>query len=409
MFYLSNSKENFQLRNEEPPSSNTGVPGPFDIYTIPSLDWVQVTFKSVQNSQKNARKIISKISSFFNIDEFLFEHFDEGLHGYRKSYKFLGQNTFQLLFDAPSSMGIHLILTGSMLKMLRSDYGKNDIQLLKFLSSVSKEFHFSRVDVAKDDTSGSVSIKKIARYIKDGNLTTRFRGGHQIKKFKLVGVDDEEDKLQYVPDGETWYLGSRSGTQFRFYDKKAQMNADDLFHWTRCELQLVDDAATNFVKNVINLDKHDFEKFCYSVFLTYVDFKKTTGATRMKRRDTAKFWSDFLDSTVEKVKLGSRKKKKSLDDVNPEYLWHKLLDGDVDFYYESMQQEEKDKFDKWFYEQISSVLYLRALKHEEGIEEFYKKLIHWGETRVDQKKVEAVGVQLLMSERLKKIKEKESI
>ncbi|MBD2813057.1 replication initiation protein, partial [Xenorhabdus sp. Vera] len=53
-------------------------------------------------------------------------------------------------------------------------------------------------------------------------------------------------------------------------------------------------------------------------------------------------------------------------------------------------------------------LYLRALKHEEGIEEFYKKLIHWGETRVDQKKVEAVGVQLLMSERLKRIKEKES-
>ncbi|AIM34338.1 replication initiation factor (plasmid) [Bacillus thuringiensis serovar kurstaki str. YBT-1520] len=64
MFCLSNSKENFQLRNEEPPSSNTGVPGCFDIYTIPCLDWVQVTFKSVQNSQKNARKIISKISSF---------------------------------------------------------------------------------------------------------------------------------------------------------------------------------------------------------------------------------------------------------------------------------------------------------------------------------------------------------
>ncbi|MDX8001305.1 replication initiation protein, partial [Xenorhabdus sp. Reich] len=52
----------------------------------------------------------------------MFEHFDEGLHGYRKSYKFLGQNTFQLLFDAPSNMGIHLILTGSMLKLLRSDY-----------------------------------------------------------------------------------------------------------------------------------------------------------------------------------------------------------------------------------------------------------------------------------------------
>ncbi|MGH0647177.1 replication initiation factor domain-containing protein, partial [Bacillus cereus] len=133
-----------------------------------------------------------------------------------------------------------------------------------------------------------------------------------------------------------------------------------------------------------------------------------TGATRMKRRDTAKFWADFLDSTVEKVKLGSRKKKKSLDDINPEYLWQKLLDGDADFYYESMHQKEKDEFDKWFFEQISSVLYLRALKNEEGIEEFYKKLIHWGETRVDQKKVEAVGVQLLMSERLKRIKEKES-
>ncbi|ETE91562.1 TPA: replication initiation factor domain-containing protein [Bacillus thuringiensis] len=404
---MSDSKENFQLRNEEPPTSNTGVPGCFDIYTIPCLDWVQVTFKSVQNSQENARKIINKISSFFGIDDFLFEHFDEGLHGYRKSYKFLGQNTFQLLFDAPSNMGIHLILTGSMLKLLRSDYGTSDIGLLKFLSSISKEFHFSRVDVAKDDTSGSVSIKKIARYIKDGNLTTRFRGGHQIKKFKLIG-EEEEDKLQYVPDGETWYLGSRSGTQFRFYDKKAQMNADDLLHWTRCELQLVDDAATNFVKNVIVLDKPKFEKFCYSVFLTYVDFKKTTGAKHMKNRDSAKFWADFLDSTVEKVKLGSRKKKKSLDDVNPNVLWEKLLDGDADFYFESMSQKEKDKFDKWFYEQISSVLYLRALKHEEGIEEFYKKLIHWGETRVDQKKVEAVGVQLLMSERLKRIKEKES-
>ncbi|MGR5976227.1 hypothetical protein ACT7DE_19340 [Bacillus paranthracis] len=43
------------------------------------------------------------------------------------------------------------------------------------------------------------------------------------------------------------------------------------------------------------------------------------------------------------------------------------------------------------------------------LKSFIKKLIHWGETRVDQKKVEAVGVQLLMSERLKKIKEKESI
>ncbi|WP_412459800.1 hypothetical protein [Bacillus thuringiensis] len=74
-----------------------------------------------------------------------------------------------------------------------------------------------------------------------------------------------------------------------------------------------------------------------------------------------------------------------------------------------MQQKEKDEFDKWFFEQISSVLYLRALKHDEGVEEFYKKLIHWGEMRVDQKKVEAVGVQLLMSERLKKIKEKESL
>lgn len=52
------------------------------------------------------------------------------------------------------------------------------------------------------------------------------------------------------------------------------MNADDLLHWTRCELQLVDDAATNFVKNVIVLDKLKFEKFCYSVFLTYVDFKR---------------------------------------------------------------------------------------------------------------------------------------
>ncbi|MED2234955.1 replication initiation factor domain-containing protein [Bacillus thuringiensis] len=402
---MSNSKENFQLRTEEPPYSNTGVPGCFDIYTIPYLDWVQVTFKNVQNTQENARKIISKISSFLGVDEFLFELFDEGLHGYKKSYKFIGQNTFQLLFDAPSHMGIHLIITGSMMKMIRSDYSKTDIQLLKFLSSLYKDFHFSRVDVAKDDTSGSVSIKKIARYIKNGNLTTRFRGGHQIKKFKLVG---EEDKLQYVPDGETWYLGSRSGTQFRFYDKKAQMNAIDLLHWVRCELQLVDDAATNFVKNAIVLDKHKFEDFCYSVFLTYVDFKKTTGAKDMKNRVTAKFWSDFLDSTVEKVKLGSRKKKQTLDDVNPEYLWQKLLDGDTEYYYESMSQKEKDKFDKWFYEQISSVLYLRALKHEEGIEDFYKKLIHWGETRVDQRKVEAVGVQLLMSERLKKIKEKES-
>ncbi|WP_242435080.1 replication initiation factor domain-containing protein [Bacillus cereus] len=302
-------------------------------------------------------------------------------------------------------MGIHLIITGSMMKMIRSDYNKTDIQLLRFLSSLYKDYHFSRVDVAKDDISGSVSIKKIARYIKSGNLTTRFRGGHQIKKFKLVG---EDEKLNYVADGETWYLGARSGTQFRFYDKKAQMNATDLLHWVRCELQLVDDAATNFVKNAIVLDKRSFEEFCYSVFLTYVDFKKTTGAKDMKNRVTAKFWADFLDSTVEKVKLGSRKKKQTLDDVNPELLWQKLLDGDADFYYESMSQKEKDKFDKWFYEQISSVLYLRALKHEEGIEEFYKKLIHWGETRVDQKKVEAVGVQLLMSERFKKIKEKES-
>ncbi|MDH2890401.1 replication initiation factor domain-containing protein [Bacillus cytotoxicus] len=405
---MSDSKENFQLEVVEPPSSNTGVPGTFDIYSIPCLDWVQVTFKFVQNSQENARRIISKISSFLGIDEFLFEHCDDGRHGYRKSYKFLGQNTFQLLFDAPSNMGIHLILTGSMLKLIRSDYKKDDIQLLKFLTSVSKGFHFSRIDVAKDDVSGSVSIKKIARYIKDGNLTTRFRGGHQIKKFKLVGVDDEEDKLQYVSDGETWYLGSRTGTQFRFYDKKAQMNASDLLHWVRCELQLVDDAATNFVKKAIVLEKQSFEQFCYSVFLTYVDFKKTTGGKHMKRRPTAKFWADFLDNTVDKMKLGSRKKKQTLDDVSPEVLWQKLLDGDSEFYFESMTQKEKDKFDKWFFEQISSVLYLRALKHEQGIEEFYKKLIEWGEKRVDQKKVEAVAVQLLMSERLKRIKEKES-
>lgn len=63
-------------------------------------------------------------------------------------------------------MGIHLILTGSMLKLLRSDYGTSDIGLLKFLSSISKEFHFSRVDVAKDDTSGSVSIKRLLDILK---------------------------------------------------------------------------------------------------------------------------------------------------------------------------------------------------------------------------------------------------
>lgn len=117
-------------------------------------------------------------------------------------------------------MGVHVIISGSALRMLCKDVGQSQQEILR--STLDAGASLTRLDLAKDAKGSSLSISQIYLNVEAKN----YRGTARTFSY-MKGHDG----------GQTIYIGSRQSEKFiRLYDKAAQMGEMGT-HWYRLELE----------------------------------------------------------------------------------------------------------------------------------------------------------------------------
>ncbi len=165
----------------------------------------------------------------------------------------------------------------------------------------------------------------------------------------------EYNILSGEPEGLTLYFGNRqSDILCRFYDKKAQEkeryqknNMELPGHWVRCELQLKDDRAQNFVTIYSDTkNRKDIGVYVCEILNNYIHVTDKDSDTNRSRWKNCEMWDRFLN-TSEKLTLTTKPIEKKVEDV---YVWvkqsvspslfvlFKAAFGDMDFFQELVKE-----------------------------------------------------------------------
>lgn len=201
--------------------------------------------------------------------------------------------------------------------------------ILSFRELPNYKLNITRLDIAIDDKSYDnkhyLDFETIRSCILDGSVITRFRHRTVVTDGSvLTSPDRETDFIIYEKgskrnklQGSTIYLGNRSGTHVRFYDKIAEMSAHgkdydhNLKHWMRFELQACHDNALAIITRFVSLEPDDFSDFLSKILLNmvrFVDISREKLSSNYFRCPVAKWWAEFL-GTVTKSKLVHKKPK----------------------------------------------------------------------------------------------------
>lgn len=263
--------------------------------------------------------------------------------------KALGYSTMYLHGDMRvytserEDMGIHCELSGNACRAYEFFMDGKWADLIQRIRENSG--HFSRIDLAVDDFDGVFSLADIEQKILTGEVVSHFRKGRILKEYSL----GEKDNL-----GETIYFGSpQSLIRVRIYDKaietllkeQASKEADaitreskakvpkklrtenkklreenyrqerlNLDHvWLRTEIQSRDERSEMIANYLFN--ESDVGKIAFGILKNYLNFVDPSATDQNKSRwQVSDFWTKFLGE-VEKLKLTTEKKKRTLKQV----------------------------------------------------------------------------------------------
>lgn len=213
-----------------------------------------------------------------------------GARGYKRRYYYDG---ISIHYDGINE-GIWLEMSGQGCRVFET-YSKtcNFNRLFQLVLDNPDDFHVSRLDVAFDDMTGVLDVKKIYK---------NYMAMNMVSKFSTGSIDINP----FNQDNVTFYFGSRmSDTLFRIYNKKLERNAEDVEHWIRFEMQLRNDNALNFIKNYVLLD-YDVGTAFLSVVNNYMRFVTPSEDSNKSRWGISKWWKKFIGS-VGKISLYSKK------------------------------------------------------------------------------------------------------
>ena len=210
-----------------------------------------------------------------------------GYYGFRHRLYF---NGISVHFGGNSPRGLNnMILVEMSGSGCRSydEWGCNSWPVLFSLALNRPDiYHCTRLDVAYDDFTGVLDIKKLDRENEKHNLTTTFRD-YRIEK-------------SYVKEDMCIYYGSMaSEIMFRCYNKAAERNrSEEIDHWIRFEMQLRDSRALAFIQSYLSTG-------CFGgTFSGIIDkclryVTPTGNDTNKSRWNSPKWWTDFIGTTSE--------------------------------------------------------------------------------------------------------------
>lgn len=269
-----------------PPYTNRGVENTDESGLRACVDWLQVTFKTVQNA--------TEIFQLLGLESDDFTHFETGKYGYHSHYRF-GHIAIYYSEHLPT---IHLEISGQGCREYEQ-FGKYDwVTLLGMILML--DVNITRFDIAVDDFKGYFTFDKLVKKIKKGHVRSRFREARVQEKVKLNDG---------ATAGTTIYFGSpKSELQVRIYDKLQERisNGKEIVEgievWNRTEIQLRDKraltAAFELVENI-----HSVGPLVQGVLRNYIMFcEPKENDTNKSRWPISKFWLKFLNN-VEPLKL----------------------------------------------------------------------------------------------------------
>lgn len=256
-------------------------------------DWFAMTCKS------DSVDSIIKMLDFKNPDSVKWRE-DYGHYGYRNRLHFDGMNIY--FNHCNSNQDYPMIeFSGQGCRDFET-YTTGDWGTLFSCALDTENYNVTRLDVAYDDHSGILDIKKLVRITEQRNYVSRSQKGIITNSFT---ADTDAYSIMYGVRSSELYI--------RIYDKAAERGGL-AEHWIRCETVFKHERAFNFIKFIMagqtvgNLYKGVLQNYLRFVVPDQSDSNKN-------RWKTQPFWIKFLGD-VDKISVTSRK------DV--EYNLHKI-------------------------------------------------------------------------------------
>lgn len=201
----------------------------------------------------------------------------------------------RILFNGNDGMGVHVILGGEALQEMKPD----PLNVVRWVLHVGGKV--TRLDLALDDVSGSLTVSRFRSALSRGLVSCRAKFSRDLVKRKISTGQVE---------GETIYLGSeKSKTQYRIYDKAAQLELEG--QWTRLEGQYRKENAHCVAVHLCDSGE-DIGSVFASLVRGYVNVHKRSHTDSNRSRwQVAGWWSELLQY-AEKLKLSVPKKTHTL-------------------------------------------------------------------------------------------------
>lgn len=180
----------------------------------------------------------------------------------------------------------------------------------------------TRFDLAFDDISFDsdkymLNFDDIKESLLSLQVVSPFHLRKAVKKMEITFYEIGTNSLDIK--GDTIYIGSRSGTHIRFYDKIAEMTVhnkpfdEKIKHWVRMEFQLMGENAMAAVIKYVHSSSREFNEYISEVVNDYIRFVDVTekNVSNIHRCKSKKWWSDFV-GTITQSKLIHKKPVKNL-------------------------------------------------------------------------------------------------
>lgn len=218
------------------------------------------------------------------------EKIGSGFRGYPESFIYrCGEAYAQLGAGKPQAPGeVHVQLAGGYSRGISFEA----LQELRCWIQKEKNGHFTRIDAAFDDRTGTVTVEKVREAVDAGQLVTRARKGRNIS-----GVD----LATGVKEGGTFEVGSRRSESFtRIYDKAAEQRSKGVTvdgPWTRVEVELKGERADRFGLNLM-LEFEQFRELAIGVLRSVIDFRQVNREDEdwiRSRSPVVAWWGEFTE------------------------------------------------------------------------------------------------------------------
>lgn len=285
------------------------------------VDWCQFTifYKGLELLEKMPFVSIKDfaINTFLklfkiNPSDLCFEN--GGINGYDYSISY--KNIYCYYSISRPDMGINFKLSGQACR----DFEALGIEWIDFFKDLNTyDIGYNRIDIAIDDyTDNYFTIRKLQRYIKKGQVSSKFRSSLELTKRKILDGSILGDTLQF---------GSKaSRVQITFYDKMLERQSqnyivdNNITNWTRTELRFRQERAKEIVNLIIN--DNNFSLTIKGILKNYICFLEPTGDSNKSRWRVADFWLEFTDN-IGKIRL-SRINLESSIVKKKDWLFHSI-------------------------------------------------------------------------------------